>query len=93
MKITVQFTTQLKAALGMAETTIDLPPNANVQAMISCLDKEHSPTFRQFALDQNGRFLPSLIICINDQQCSGDVLQQPLTDGDQVALVSAISGG
>ena len=93
MKVTVQFTTQLKAAIGKADDTIELDDDATVRSLITELDQRYSQAFRQFAMDAKGNFLPSVFVCINDAQCTGTVYDQILSDGDQVALVSAISGG
>ena len=40
----------------------------------------------------DGRLLPSIIVCIDDRQLSADQ-DIPLRDGNQVMLLSAISGG
>ena len=89
MEVTVDFTTQLKAALGKSQQSVELNDAATVQDAIHALAAEHTDVFAQFVLS-NGQLQPSILLLVNDQQV--DATQQ-LHDGDVVTLLSAISGG
>jgi len=92
MVVTVQYTTQLKAALGVARQQIQLGDHATLSELIKQLTEQHGAAFADLVLMPDGHLLPSIIVCIDDQQRSAgqDI---PLQDGNQVMLLSAISGG
>lgn len=92
MQVTVHYTTQLKAALGKAQESIDLPPNSRVPDLLQHLDQRNTDSFRQLVLTPAGELLPSILVCVNDQQVD-PACQDPLPDGATVTLLSAISGG
>ena len=89
MEINVHFTTQLKAALGRGSQSISLADGATVQDAMDTLKEQFPEEFRQL-LFSNGQVLPSILLSINDQQVD---LDSPLSEGDTLTLLSAISGG
>lgn len=89
MKVTVAYTTQLKAALGKSEQTLSVETGATVQDAIEELAKVHADAFTQFVLSE-GQLLPSILLSVNDRQVDAT---EPLADGDVITLLSAISGG
>ena len=89
MHINVQFTTQVKAALGRSEQSVQLEDGATVMDAIRQLAQEHGEAFAKFVFVQD-QLLPSILTTVNDQQVSTD---EALRDGDQLILLSAISGG
>lgn len=92
MKITVAYTTQLKAALGVASEDIEVEADATVGDVVKQLAALHSDEFSQFVLNGEGQLLPSIILCVGEEQIApGDAT--PLRDGDTVTFLSAISGG
>ncbi len=92
MVVTVQYTTQLKAALGIDQELIELDDDATFASLLKQLEKQHGSSFADLVLLADGRLLPSIIVCIDDRQLSADQ-DIPLRDGNQVMLLSAISGG
>ncbi len=89
MNVTVAFTTQLKAAIGMSEQTITLPDSATVDDALKHLATLHPQPFGDLVLS-DGELLPSILMSLNDQQVDQQVA---LADGDVLTLLSAISGG
>ena len=89
MNVTVNFTTQLKAAIGSAEQVITLSEGATAEQAIKSLAEQHSEHFSKFVLS-NGQLMPSILLALNDQQVDADA---KLKDGDVLTLLSAISGG
>ena len=92
MVVTVQYTTQLKAALGTAQEEIQLADDATLAELLRQLSAQHGATFTDLVLMKDGNLLPSIIVCIDDQQSSAQQ-DVPLEDGNQVMFLSAISGG
>ena len=89
MEVIVAFTTQLKAALGISESSVTLEDGATVQNAIDSLALQYSSEFAPFLLS-NGQLMPSVLLSVNDQQVDATA---PLSDGDRLTLLSAISGG
>ena len=92
MIVTVQYTTQLKAALGVAQEQVQLSDNATLSELLNQLTQQHGSSFTDLALMEDGELLPSIIVCIDDQQLSAKQ-DLSLQDGNQVMFLSAISGG
>ena len=92
MKLTIVYTTQIKAALGVGSQQVDLPPPKSTGELLAILAEQLGPDFRRLTLDAAGRPLPSVLVCVGDEQVPAGA---PLTlrDGDVVTLLSAISGG
>ena len=89
MNVTVAFTTQLKAAIGMSEQAITLPESATVGDALKHLATQHPQPFNDMVLS-DGELLPSILISVNDQQVDE---KAALAEGDVLTLLSAISGG
>lgn len=89
MEVIVAFTTQLKASLGKSEQSVKLESGATVQSAIDSLAEQHADSFSQFVLS-DGKLIPSMLLSVNDRQVDTTA---PLSDGDRLTLLSAISGG
>ncbi len=92
MKVLVIFTTQLKAALGIAQQTLSLNEGSTVHQAIEALASQYPDAFSRLVLDEEQNVLPSIVTCVNDQQVDLKRLEA-LHDGDTLTLLSAISGG
>jgi molybdopterin converting factor small subunit len=92
MLIRVIYTTQVKAALGFAVEEVELDTPGTLGHLIATLAERHGDTLRQVALTDAGELLPSILICVGEEQIGHD-MAHPLNDGDEVTLLSAISGG
>ena len=92
MRLTIIYTTQLKAALGIGTEVVEVPPPATATELVAALAAKHGPEFRRLALDAAGRPLASLLICVGDEQVP-PAAPLNLKDGDTITILSAISGG
>ncbi len=92
MLITVQYTTQLKAEIGLAEEHIEVPEKATVNDVLSVIGEQHSDAFRRLVVDSDGNLLPSILLCVNDEQIDA-ADETILSDSSVITLLSAISGG
>lgn len=92
MKVTVVYTTQIKAALDMAEESVEVADGATAVDLLRQLADQHGETFANLVFTADGPLLPSMLLCVGDEQLT-DPEEQSLSDGDVVTLLSAISGG
>lgn len=92
MQITVNYTTQLKAALGKSVEELDFDDRATVRDVLDRLRELHGETLQGLLYDAAGRLLPSVLLCVGDEQVNIDHGVE-LRDGDAMTLLSAISGG
>jgi molybdopterin converting factor small subunit len=92
MIIRVQYTTQLKAAIGHPEESIAVADNTTLQQLMKSLADRHPEPFQELVFDDSGNLLPSILLCVDDKQVNAsDALE--LSDGTVVTFLSAISGG
>lgn len=92
MTITVLFTTQLKASIGKSSDQVQFDGPVTVAEVLSALSGRYGADFRDLVLRENGEILPSILLCLGDEQIDPSC-DQALSDGDVLTLLSAISGG
>lgn len=92
MKVHVHYTTQLKAELGIAAEEIEIEGPCQCADLLKRLIDRHPAEFQRLVVDESGQLLPSILLCVNDQQVSPR-LETTLDDGASVTFLSAISGG
>jgi len=92
MQIHVLFTAQLKDAAGAAGQMIDLPDQSTVRHLLTEIGQMHGERLRAMLFDSEGELLPSILLCLGNEQISIDHASL-LSDGDELMLLSAISGG
>lgn len=90
LEIRIQFTTQLKALLGSSDLPLSLPEGSTVQDAVDQLADQYQGAFTQLVVDEHRQLLPSVLICVDDQQVDAST---ELTDGATLTFLSAISGG
>ncbi|MCE9548097.1 MAG: hypothetical protein K8T25_21700 [Planctomycetia bacterium] len=97
MRLTMIYTTQVKALLGQSTEQIDtdnlgLGAQFSAAQLLTALAAQHGAAFGQMVLDPGGQPAASLLVCVGDEQAA---TAGPLTvrDGDTITLLSAISGG
>ena len=81
MKIRVLFFGVLKELIGRSMDTVELPPGARISDLLSSY-AESSKRFQEM--------LPSMALSVNLEYVQGD---QPLREGDEIALLPPVSGG
>ncbi len=92
MKIHVHYTTQLKAELGIEGEDVEVSGRCQFADLLRCLIEKHPAEFRRLVVDETGKLLPSILLCVDDQQVSPRD-ETTLDDGASVTFLSAISGG
>ncbi|MDA1180664.1 MAG: MoaD/ThiS family protein [Planctomycetota bacterium] len=92
MDIVVHFSAQLKQELGISTARVALRETASTTDLVERLAEQYGKQFESFALDHDGRLLPSILLCINGTQVERNQ-SHALSASDEVHFVSAISGG
>ncbi len=92
MKIRIHYTTQLKMALGFDWEEVEVPPSSTLLELLKKLREIHPGELEQYILNAQGDFQPTVLLCVGDKHVGRD-LSVPLRDGEEVTLLSVISGG
>lgn len=92
MQLTIRYETLLKRAAGVAVQTFEIAGPCDVREVVRQLANEAGDAVRPMLLDASGQLQPSLLLFVNDEQVVGDT-HQTITEGDEVTLMTPISGG
>jgi len=92
MQVTVSYATQLRTLTGLEEEAFEPAEHASLASLLSQVCARHDPKVRELLLDENGAIRSPLFVCLNDTHIL-DPASCNLSDGDQVLIMSAISGG
>jgi molybdopterin converting factor small subunit len=92
VKVTVQFSAQLRAAAQEAVCTVDATEGSTVQDVIRGIAEEHGGEVRSLLLDEAGELSPSVLIFADGQQV---LWEAPCTVApDQTVIITTpIAGG
>ena len=94
MKLKVQYTAQLRAAVGRAEEIVELPDNSSLDRLLTQLAQQWDSTAQSHLFVEPGRLRSSLILVLNGLAISvSDVAETQLRSGDVVILMPPIAGG
>jgi molybdopterin converting factor small subunit len=91
MKVRVIYTTQVKAALGIASEDPEVSAGCTVAKLMEELVTRHPKVFAEFVLD-GAQLRPSILLFVGDRQTKLDESIE-LVEGDEVTIFAAISGG
>jgi sulfur carrier protein ThiS len=94
MNVCVEFTGQLKTAIGQASDRVEVPEGATLAMLLAQLGRRCGDEARPHLLNASGQMQPSLLVAINgsavpSRQAGATVLR----DGDSVVLLPPIAGG
>jgi molybdopterin synthase sulfur carrier subunit len=93
MRIRVQFTAQLRTAIGRPSLELELPEGSSVAELIESLAARFAEA-KSHLLTADGQPHRSLLIVVNDAAvCSVNAVQTQLRPGDAVTLMPPIAGG
>ena len=92
VNVTVHYTAQLKASLGIACEELTLDDSATTTDLLAALVSRHGESFRTRALTDDGSLIPSILLCVNDEQLASTTGSRIPPDAT-VSFISAISGG
>jgi molybdopterin converting factor small subunit len=89
MRISIEYTAQLKAAAGVSGESVELEGNVTAETAILAVAQRRGEAFSRILL-HNGAVKPHILLCVDDEQVSP---AQPLSHGSRLLLLSPISGG
>jgi molybdopterin converting factor small subunit len=89
MRVSIEYTAQLKAAAGVGSESVELDENVTAEAAILVVARRRGEAFSSLVL-HNGAVKPHILVCVDDEQVSP---AQPLSHGSRLLLLSPISGG
>ncbi len=92
MKITVHYSAQFQPAAGTARECVEIDPPCTVQELVLGLAGERRAALQTMLLDGQRGLRPHVLLCVRDEQIEWD-RPAALRDGDEVLLLSPISGG
>ena len=92
MKITIEYSAQIRRTLGVSEETINLVDSQSLHDLISHLAEKHGQLFKDLILDVEGNLSRMILASVNSVQVQ-ESTSVYLRDGDRVNLMSPISGG
>ena len=92
VEVDILYTAHLKTAAGSACETIQLPESSTLNDCFRLLCDRADESLRNQLLDDQGRLRSSILLCVDDEQLSLSD-DRPLTEGAEITLLAAISGG
>ena len=92
MNIKLRFTAQIKDAAGLGSDRITLNENEKLQSLLRRLGERYGEKFRKILYDDKGRYHSSNLIVVNEEQIEY-YENVSLKDGDELILLSPVSGG
>ena len=92
MKVTVEYTAQLKQTAGLASEEVEVESGSTVQQLMTQLAENHGENLKGMLFDADGKLQPSLLLFVGDEQVQGDSAPA-LVDGSVITILSPISGG
>jgi len=92
IELKIRFTAQLKDRAGLATDSIKIDANNKLQDLLKLLIEKYGESFGKILFDTDGSYRNSNLIVINQYQVNYNENTQ-LNDGDEIALMSPISGG
>ena len=92
MKITIEYSAQIRRTLGVSEEPVDLVDSQSLDDLILNLAEKHGQLFKDLILDVEGNLSRMILASVNSVQVQ-ESTSVDLKDGDYVNLMSPISGG
>lgn len=92
MQLTIRYETLLKRAAGVASQTFEFDEASGVGAVVVQLASQTNDKIKSMLVDASGSVQPSLLIFVNDRQVTASEAVS-LSEGDEITLMSPISGG
>lgn len=94
MKVRVEYTGQLRKAIGRPNDCVELSDDATASELLKHLATTCAEHIRPHLVNSAGQFQPSLLVAINDTAYMSRQLDSAvLCDGDSVVLLPPIGGG
>jgi molybdopterin converting factor small subunit len=93
IRVTVRYYNLLRLHAGLASERLELPEETDVAAAIDHLAEKHGPAFAGMLRAPDGGLASHLVVFVNQKLVFPGDPAAVLTDGDEIKLFPAISGG
>jgi molybdopterin converting factor small subunit len=93
ISVGVRYHNILERHAGVREETLTLPAGARLLDALEQIATSHGPPLRSLLFSPSGTVAAHLIVFCSNQLVGGDRAARPLSDGDQLMLFPATSGG
>jgi molybdopterin converting factor small subunit len=94
MRLRVQYTAQLRTAVGRSEEEIELPDGSNLADLLVHVASVLCQDAAGYLLTSSGELQPSLLVAVNNGAVSAHEARAVLVNsGDVVTLLPPIAGG
>jgi MoaD family protein len=91
VRLKVSYSGQARAAAGCGSEEFELPATATLHDLLLAIASRHGERMAEL-LDFKNRGAPAVLVFVNEEQVSWEA-PPVLKDGDEVMLLSPISGG
>jgi molybdopterin converting factor small subunit len=91
MRVSVAYSGQARSAAGCATEAVELPAAATLRTLLAEIVSRHGDQMAAL-LEFKQRGAPAILVFVGEEQVAWDA-PPSLTDGDEIMLVSPISGG
>lgn len=92
MKVTVEYSAQLRKVIGRATEELHPGRGATVQEVVADIAKREGEPLQGLLLAKEGRPSSSILLCVNDEQVFWSTPRE-LEDGDTITITTPIAGG
>jgi len=92
VKVKFSYFAQVRQAAGAESEEVMLADGADLAAALAEVSARHGPAFRTLVLDDAGAIRPNLMVLVNGAPAA-KAGGRGLADGDEVTVLSAVSGG
>ncbi len=92
MKITVNYSAQLKQVTGVTTESIELEAPCSLQELVLRLVSDRGVALRHLLIEPHGNLRNSILAIVNDDQVHWQTLIQ-LKEGDDITFLSPLAGG
>ena len=92
MKVRVEYSAQLKRAIGHASEELEIESGTTAQEVLRQIAKREGGDVESFLIREDGRLSPTVLLCVNDEQVLWSAARA-LADRDVVSLTTPIAGG
>ncbi len=92
VNVTILYTAHIKAAVGTAGQKLTVKENATLADCFEALCEQAPPQVRELITDNQRKLRSAILLCVDDEQKSLDD-PEPLSEGAEITVLAAISGG
>jgi molybdopterin converting factor small subunit len=93
INVRIQYHNMLRRRTGVERETIQLPAETSLYSVLEQVADRYGPHLREMLFAPDGTIANYLVVFHNGQLARQDARTVQLTDGDELMLFPAISGG